>query len=115
MRAILVSNDLMVISRVQGAATKAGATVRVASSLAGVDESLPGDGAEIVIVDLGSPLADLEAQVARMKSLSTIPPRVIAFGPHVHEDRLATARAAGCDVVMSRGQFFAQVEALLAR
>jgi hypothetical protein len=42
-------------------------------------------------------------------------PRVIAFGPHVHEERLQAARKAGCDEVVSRGQFFAQVEGMLAR
>jgi hypothetical protein len=41
--------------------------------------------------------------------------RVIAFGPHVHEDRLAAARAAGCDSVLSRGQFFSQAENVLGR
>lgn len=114
MRAILVSNDLMVVSRVQGAAAKASATVRTASSLAAASESLLGEAANLVIVDLGTPIADLEAHIAKLKSETTAPPSIVAFGPHVHEDRLAAARAAGCDVVMSRGQFFAQIDTLLS-
>jgi DNA-binding response OmpR family regulator len=113
MRLILVSNDLMVVSRVQGAAIRAGGTVQAVLSVAIADESLRGEAAELVIVDLGSPMRDLETFVAKWKSESSTPPRIVAFGPHVHEVRLAAARAAGCDVVLSRGQFFAQVDALL--
>ena len=115
MRMILVSNDLMVVSRVQGAAAKAGASVEVASSVAGAGDALQGKAAELVIVDLGCSIVDLEEQVATLKSKAIAPVLVVAFGPHVHEDRLAAARAAGCDVVMSRGQFFAQIDALLSK
>jgi len=38
---------------------------------------------------------------------------VVAFGPHVHEERLAAAREAGCDEVLSRGEFFARVNAIV--
>jgi hypothetical protein len=34
--------------------------------------------------------------------------RIIAFGSHVHEARLACAEQAGCDLVLSRGQFSAR-------
>jgi hypothetical protein len=40
-------------------------------------------------------------------------PRVVAFGPHVHVDKLAAARAAGCEV-MSRGQFLTQIGDVLS-
>jgi len=36
-------------------------------------------------------------------------PRVIAFGPHIQTARLEGARAAGCDVVLSRGQISANL------
>jgi hypothetical protein len=39
--------------------------------------------------------------------------RVVAFGPHVHEERLAAARNAGCDEVVSRGEFFARLDAIV--
>jgi hypothetical protein len=40
--------------------------------------------------------------------------RLIAFGPHVHEEKLAAARTAGFDLVISRGKFFSDVEAIIA-
>jgi DNA-binding response OmpR family regulator len=114
MHVVLVSNDLMVVSRVQGAAAKAGSTIYVASNVAAAQDFLSREASDVVIADLAAPLAELEAFVAELKSEPDNAPRILAFGPHVHEDRLAAARAAGCDVVMSRGQFFAQVEAILA-
>jgi hypothetical protein len=113
MRAILVSIDLIVVSRVEGAAAKVGGTVQVTSNISAAAECMSGEGAEIVIVDLGSSIEDIKAQVTTLKSATSPSPRVVAFGPHVHENRLAAAREAGCDVVMSRGQFFSQIDSLL--
>jgi DNA-binding response OmpR family regulator len=113
MRTLLLSSDLMVVSRVQGAAEKAGSTVRVATGGTAAAKLFCQEPADLVIVDLATPLAEMETLVAHVKSAADAVPRILAFGPHVHEDRLATARAAGCDVVMSRGQFFSQIESLL--
>ena len=41
-------------------------------------------------------------------------PPVLAFGPHVHHQRLESARQAGCDLVVSRGRFSAELPGLLA-
>ena len=49
----------------------------------------------------------------RLKASEGSGTRVVAFGPHVHEQRLAAARDAGCDLVVSRGQFFSQLETIL--
>jgi hypothetical protein len=39
----------------------------------------------------------------------------MACAPHVHEQSLAAAVAAGCDAVITRGQFEARVDAQLAQ
>jgi hypothetical protein len=39
--------------------------------------------------------------------------KIIAFGPHVDEQLLASAAAAGADLVLSRGQFHKQYAELL--
>ena len=39
--------------------------------------------------------------------------RLVAFGPHVHKAKLAAAAAAGFGLVLSRGQFYAQMDELL--
>jgi DNA-binding response OmpR family regulator len=114
MQVVLLSTDLMVVSRVQGAAARTGASVRVAADVPAAAK-LHGDlPADLVIADLAtSPLA-IDSLISQLKANAKPPARVVAFGPHVHEEWLAAARAAGCDVVMARGQFFSQVESLLA-
>jgi hypothetical protein len=40
---------------------------------------------------------------------------IVAYAPHVHEDRLRAATEAGCNEVLSRGQFDRQMDDILAR
>ena len=71
------------------------------------------DDATTLIVDLSMASLGVASLVSRLKSNASSHPRIVAFGPHVHEQRLAAAREAGCDLVVSRGQFFLQLETIL--
>ncbi len=111
MEIVLLANDLMVVSQVQSAAAKIGATVRLAATAADAARICSEDVAEVLVIDLATPGLDLEF-VRTLKS-ATPSPRIIAFGPHVHKERLAAAREVGCDRVTSRGEFFSGVDAIL--
>jgi DNA-binding NarL/FixJ family response regulator len=113
MTIVLLSSDLTVLSRVEGAAIRVGQTLRSASSEALAVEMCRNDDARTVVVDLSMQSADPGSLVSRLKANEGSSTRVVAFGPHVHEQRLAAARDAGCDLVVSRGQFFSQLEAIL--
>jgi DNA-binding NarL/FixJ family response regulator len=65
--------------------------------------------ADLVVVDLGRPRV-LEV----LPSITSLAPRVIAFGSHVDEELLAAARRAGCREVLPRSKFFARAHELLA-
>ncbi|MBX7072780.1 MAG: hypothetical protein K1X71_06490 [Pirellulales bacterium] len=111
MSILLVSGDLMMTSKCQAAATRAGAALvtalSVESALAKAAESTP----RAVVLDLA--LRGLDPAVVMAKLAALTPrPIVIAFAPHVHEARLAAAQTAGCDLVLSRGQFDRQMDAL---
>ncbi len=72
------------------------------SDLAGVS-----DGCDVVVIDLTKPgaveaLAGLEGT------------RVIGFANHTSRDVMEAARAAGCEQVMARSEFFVQIDELLA-
>jgi len=112
MKAVLLSGDLMVLSRVEGAAATAGAIVRAANSPRRACELCEAESAELLIVDLASCIDDLPELVGELRTRLGPALRIVAFGPHVHEDRLAAARAAGCDSVVSRGKFFSDLESL---
>lgn len=103
----------MVLSRVEGTAAQAGASVRSAGSIARAIELCDAEAADLLVVDLSASTDDLAALVSQLRESRGARLRIVAFGPHVHEDRLAAAQAAGCDAVVSRGQFFSQIGAIL--
>jgi CheY-like chemotaxis protein len=112
---LLLTGDLVTQSRVEAAATRCGAALRTATDAATLLARYAETPAQLLIVDLSASSVDVAAIVAQKKSRLSAPPTIIAFGPHVHEARLAAAEQAGCDEVLSRGQFFAQLDAILAR
>jgi DNA-binding NarL/FixJ family response regulator len=103
----------MFLSRVQGAATKLGVTLCSGSSADSVLEALDEGAAALVMIDLGVGPIDLSDVVHRVRGKSS-GAKVVAYGPHVHEQRLAEAKDAGCDIVMTRGQFNRSFPSLLA-
>ena len=112
MSVVLLSSDLTVLSRVEGAAARLGHSVRVASKdWPGVENA--GEMPTLVLVDLSLPTLDVAAVVNGVRSAAGSATRVVAFGPHVHEARLAAAREAGCDQVVSRGQLMTQLDTIL--
>ena len=112
--AILLSADLLALSPFTFAAQSAGGTLAAAPTieklLAKASERRP----SVALIDLTLPNLDIIQAVAALKSHEP-PPRVIAFGPHVHEGKLEAARQAGCDAVISRGQAHRDLANLLQR
>ena len=101
----------MFASRLLGAAQAIGAPVAVAARPAALAEKLTGD-CTLVLVDLSLEGLDLPAAVAAVRSAAP-QARIVAFGAHVNEAALAAAEAAGCDEVLTRGQFHKQYAELL--
>lgn len=112
MSVLLLSTDLMFAPRVSSMARSLGASCRMISrdQLA---EALTAE-TRLVLVDLALSGVEPAALVAQVRGTA---PRaaVVAFGQHVHEDRLAGAQAAGCDEVVSRGELHGRLSAILGR
>lgn len=98
--------DLMFGARVRGVAPGA-VLVRDPESLAGA----VGPGTRLVLVDL-----QVAGSLQAVESLADRPAgvRVVAWAPHVLEDALAAARAAGADMVLPRGAFVKALPQLVA-
>ena len=105
----------MVASKASAASVRSGVPLETSATL----EDLVGKAARapqnLVILDLSMEALDVGHVVERLRALTPPPRAIIAFGPHVHEARLAAAAEAGCDQVMSRGQFHAQMDQILTR
>lgn len=112
MDVVLLSTDLMVVSRAEGCAHQVGAKVHAVPDAPQAVSRCGDLHASLLIVDLAVPSPDLDA-IREAASSATRPFRIVAFGPHVHEDLLNAARLAGCDSVLSRGRFFQEIRSLL--
>ena len=111
MSVLFLSSDLMFASRLVGAGQALGVPVAMAARPAALAEKLAGD-CKLVLVDLSLDGLDLPAAVAEVRTAAP-QARIVAFGAHVNEAALAAAEAAGCDVVLARGQFHKQYAELL--
>lgn len=113
---LLVTRDLMVASRIAGAAAPIPAIVETLAP-AGTPRGGPYD---VVLVDLQTPGIAAADLVAAARSIVAAHAHlrggaVLAFGPHVATDRLAEASAAGADLVVSRGEVLGSLRAVIDR
>jgi CheY-like chemotaxis protein len=99
---------------VTGTAAALGQEVAIAGDMAEAVELCRARPPAYVIIDLGIAEIDIEAAVARLREAAGAVP-TIAYGSHVDKARLDAARAAGCDEVLPRSRFSAELPALLRR
>jgi DNA-binding NarL/FixJ family response regulator len=115
MTILLISTDLMIQSRVAAAATQQGlAPPKIGGSVAAAPLDAPAD-CGIVILDLSTSGLDVAAAVRSLRDRLPQSTSIVAFAPHVHTAKLAAAHDAGCDQVLSRGQFDREIDAVIER
>jgi CheY-like chemotaxis protein len=106
---LVLCDDLLFWSRIQGAARAAGVPVARAAG----DRAIP-ESVRRVLVDLQASSLDPYAWAARWKAAGHAP-ELVAFGSHVDLEAQARAREAGFDRVLSRSAFVHELTALLTR
>jgi DNA-binding response OmpR family regulator len=112
MNVVVVTRDLAVVSQVDGAAARVGAVARTVSNNDDAAARCVADTVDLVLVDLSTPSLSVKKLVEQLSAAGYARPRIVAFGSHVHVEKLAAAREAGCDEVLSRGQFIGQLDAV---
>ena len=112
MHVLLLSNDLMTTSQIEAAVRSSGSELSVATTVVAPAEGEK-NSVDVVILDL-STTSDVAETVSQFRELSPSP-RIIAFGPHVHAGKLTAAKEAGCDEVLTRGQFIPNIAQVLGR
>ncbi len=113
MKLVILSRDLMLTSRIDGVANKKSFAIVHAADLANAVSSVADEECQILFVDLQLPGLDIETLVREVREIRSEGVRIIACGPHVHEHRLAAAQRAGCDLVVTRGQFDREADTIL--
>lgn len=106
----LISGDLMTLSSLQGPARQRGVLIRAVGGPGGVAELLNLPDLQAWVLDLQSATspASLPAMTEGGRPLFRI-----AYGPHVHVERMQNAREAGFDIVWPRGRFLSDWPQLL--
>lgn len=99
--------DLMFASKVSSACDALHVVSRPARSAAmlqarldRVDDGKPNDAVVAVFIEL---TRDDALELVAQSRQHAGRPKIVAFGPHVDRDRLAAARTAGADHVLTRG------------
>ena len=110
---LLVSSDLVLSSRIQGATANCGLALTTAADHAAAVAACD-DDCRVVLLDLRTAGLDVAALVEGLRQHSA-KLSIVACGPHVHAQRLKEARAAGCDMVVTRGQLDQEAESILRR
>ncbi len=111
---LLLSRDLIFTTKVVGTAQALGLKVVSAGNAASVSAMLAQWKPLAVFVDLASgDLVSPSALVAHRADCPGTP--FIAFGSHVDTEALQAAREAGCEEVMPRSRFAAELADILRR
>jgi CheY-like chemotaxis protein len=111
---LLLSRDLIFTSKVTGTARELGHRVMVAGNTALASAMIEQWHPKVVFVDLAA--GDLVGPAA-LRAYQGLAPGApfVAFGSHVDTAVLAAAKAAGCDPVLPRSKFSAELPELIRR
>lgn len=108
---LLLAEDLLFVSRITGTARDLGLALHncrtPADLLARADKENP----VCVLIDLHHPGLVIEELVGALKE--TGQPLLVGYGSHVDTATLKQARSAGCDLVLPRSKFAAELPHLL--
>jgi len=113
MSVVFFTKDLLFSSRVTSVAKQQSIELSVLSDADELVERASTAPVKVILLDLGTSGLDPAHLVPQLRKLTPPPRAIIAFGPHVHEAKLAAARDAGCDQVFSRGEFNSRMDEIL--
>jgi CheY-like chemotaxis protein len=110
-----LSRDLIFTTKITGTARELGHLVLSAGNSALAAEMIAEQSPKVVFVDLtAGDLVSVPALLAYRQASAPGTP-FVAFGPHVETAAFEAAHAAGCDPVLPRSKFSAELPALIRR
>ncbi|WP_152050410.1 response regulator [Tautonia marina] len=112
--AILLCQDLIFTSKITGTARELGYRVLLAGTAPLAESMLQQWEPRVVFVDLSHPHFAQSEVLLAYRNLAP-EARFIAFGSHVDVQALSAARDVGCDPVLPRSKFTAELPALIQR
>src|SRR5262249_29394434 len=112
---IVIGRDLMFTAKVTGTASDLGYQMRVAADIATARRMIEEMQPRVIFVDLAAGELATPSALGEYRRLAGESAWLVAVGPHVDAERLAEARAAGCQLALPRSKFSADLPGLLRR
>jgi len=111
MKILAAIQDLMFSSKVTACAR--GRPVEWLKRGSKVVDQVAASKPDVLLIDLASPQLDAVNAIREIKSGESKQITVIGYVDHTRADLIEAARAAGCDQVMSKGEFARRLPELL--
>lgn len=114
-KAVLVAvPDLIFRAKIKETARQVGHLAEAAPTPAAVIERAQNMFPDLIVIDLGDERIDPFDTIRHLKTDPTTEAiRILGFFPHVHTDQKNRAKEAGCDRVLPRSVFVANLASLL--
>jgi CheY-like chemotaxis protein len=109
---LLLCDDLIFTSRIVSTARSLGLTIKTARSGGDLERLATAEKPCCVILDLANPGLSVADVIQRFRPEGKVPV-IVAYGSHVDAAGLNAARAAGCDLVLPRSKFVADLPTAL--
>src|SRR2546427_8584662 len=106
---LLLSDDMLFISRITGTAKDQGLTVIPARNAELLQSLARQKQPACVLIDLANPGLRIDDLIKDLRQLVSPMPRIVAYGSHVDTSTLRAAREAGCDLVLPRSKFIEEL------
>jgi hypothetical protein len=110
---LLLCRDLIFATKVQSTARSLGYGISVVGDISNAQAEIESSNPRLVLIDLTAGELSTPAAISGYLALSDRETWLVAFGPHVEARALAEAKAAGCQVVLPRSKFAANLPGLL--
>jgi hypothetical protein len=110
---LLLSRDLIFTTKINATAAGLGYRIRVARDAMGAESLIAEQRPQVVLIDLTAGDLCSESALRAYRKLAGPEVWFVAFGPHVDGDALAAAKAAGCQIAMTRSKFTAELPELM--
>ena len=110
---LLLCHDLIFTTKVQGTARALGYDIDVIGDITKAKAQIESLHPRLVLIDLTAGELSTPAAIRGYVSVSHRETWLVAFGPHVEASALAEAKIAGCQVVLPRSRFSADLPRLL--
>ena len=113
-KVLVIATNLFFLPRIQNIAAPSGCNTRQVMTIDRLKEEMADGETVLVLVDLEANPDFWGEAVGRVLASGPSRPQVVGYGGHTNTAMLQKAEEAGCDLVLTKGQFSRDLSKLIA-